>query len=160
MKNKESVFTNYYINEYGVVRGIRGVVIPHITPRGYYKIVLYVNGMPKNFFVHRLVAMKYIPNPMNYPEVNHKDGNKLNIHPSNLEWCTKEMNIDHAMRTGLSQRGEKHPFAVMKDAEVISVRERLRNGESFKKTYRDYEHKISWSMFRDICRGRSWKHLL
>jgi hypothetical protein len=116
---------------------------------------LFVNGRLKNFYVHWLVALKYLPNPMNYPEVNHKDGNKENIHPSNFEWCTGDMNREHSFKTGLNQRGEKHPFAVMKDAEVLYVRERMARGESFKKIYKDYEGKISWSMFRDICRGKS-----
>jgi hypothetical protein len=161
MEKKESIFTNYYINEFGIIRGKTGSIIkPHKNYKGYYKIVLYTDKIPKNYFVHRLVAMKYIPNPMNYPEVNHKDGNKENIHPSNLEWCTGDMNRKHAVRTGLMCRGEKHPFSVMKDSEVVLIRERIGVGESFKKIYKDYQERISWWMFRDICRGKSYKHLV
>ena len=48
-----------------------------------------------NVLVHRLVAMTYLPNPDNLPEVNHKDENPSNPHVSNLEWCTREYNINY-----------------------------------------------------------------
>lgn len=50
----------------------------------------------KNWIAHRLVALTYIPNPNNLPEINHKDGNKNNISVSNLEWCTSSQNKQHA----------------------------------------------------------------
>lgn len=51
--------------------------------------------------VHRLVALHFIPNPYQHPQVNHKDGNKMNNHASNLEWCSAEFNAQHALETGL-----------------------------------------------------------
>lgn len=48
--------------------------------------------------IHRLVAMAFIPNPENYTDVNHKDGNKKNNHVSNLEWCTHSANVLHSFR--------------------------------------------------------------
>lgn len=53
------------------------------------------------FLLHRLIAKAFIPNPNNYPCVNHIDGNKLNNEISNLEWCTYSYNEKHAYTLGL-----------------------------------------------------------
>lgn len=50
--------------------------------------------------VHRLVCESFIPNPCNYPIINHKDGNPLNNNVSNLEWCTISHNTKHAWNIG------------------------------------------------------------
>jgi hypothetical protein len=69
---------------------------------GYrYVMVTQTNGKPKNWRVHRLVAMLFIPNPSGLTEVNHIDGNKDNNHVSNLEWCTRSHNVKHSFDTGL-----------------------------------------------------------
>jgi hypothetical protein len=72
-----------------------------VTPRQHKCIGLYKNNQRKAFQVHRLVAMTYIPNPHNLPQVNHKDGNPLNNHVSNLEWVTQAENIQHGIKLGL-----------------------------------------------------------
>lgn len=64
---------------------------------GYHQIIL----KKKNFTVHRLVAMAFIPNPNEYKEINHKDGIKYNNNVENLEWCTRSHNIQHAFDMGL-----------------------------------------------------------
>lgn len=61
----------------------------------YYIVGLRKNGKKKTPLVHRLIAQAFIPNPYNLPEVNHKDENKLNNHLDNLEWCTREYNINY-----------------------------------------------------------------
>lgn len=58
----------------------------------------------KTAFVHRLMALAFIPNPESKNEVNHKDGNKLNNDISNLEWCTHGENSKHAWDTGLKNK--------------------------------------------------------
>ena len=67
------------------------------TKKGYIGVELD----SKFYFVHRLVATLFIPNPLNKQQVNHKDGNKLNNNVGNLEWCTNEENMKHAYATGL-----------------------------------------------------------
>lgn len=62
---------------------------------GYLKVVLSKKGHTKTFFVHRLVALSFLPNPNNYPQINHKDENKENNRIDNLEWCTSKYNSNY-----------------------------------------------------------------
>lgn len=77
------------------------------------------NGERKYEMVHRLVAKTFIKNPENYPEVNHKDGNKSNNDASNLEWVTGKGNISHAIKTGLIKTGANCKLNDV--ADVVSV---------------------------------------
>ena len=54
--------------------------------------------------VHRLLALTFLPNPENKPQVNHKDGNRKNNHIDNLEWATQEENMYHAKINGLTNQ--------------------------------------------------------
>jgi len=62
---------------------------------GYKVVHLYKCGSCKVFRVHRLVALAYLDNPENKPEVNHFDKDKTNNNDWNLEWVTHQENIDH-----------------------------------------------------------------
>lgn len=70
-----------------------------------YKTWLDSNGYPSLHLgkdikrVHKLVAEAFVPKPDSKAEVNHKDGNKINCHASNLEWCTHAENISHSWET-------------------------------------------------------------
>ena len=68
---------------------------------GYMFYTLAKNGNIKTFRIHRLVALYFIDNPNNYPEVNHIDGNKENYSIGNLEWCTRSQNMKHGHELGL-----------------------------------------------------------
>ena len=73
-----------------------------LNNNGYLKIGLANgDGTQKQLLIHRLVAQHYLPNPYEYSDIKHKDGNKLNNDISNLEWCTKQQNVHHAFQTGL-----------------------------------------------------------
>jgi hypothetical protein len=63
-------------------------MIPRLNKEGYYRVGLRKNGTQKHFFVHRLLAIVYIPNPYNHPCINHIDRNRKNNNLNNLEWCT------------------------------------------------------------------------
>lgn len=70
------------------------------TPGYYRSKVKLCNGKDKrDFKVHRLVATAFIPNPNNYPIINHIDGNPLNNRVDNLEWCTQKHNMQEAINT-------------------------------------------------------------
>lgn len=68
---------------------------------------LLVNLRKITFRVHRLVANAFIPNPKNYTEVNHKNGNKQENFSDNLEWCTVSANNKHAWDIGLRKKTSK-----------------------------------------------------
>lgn len=91
------------------------ITIKHsINKKGYCCVTFYKNNIRKGFRVHRLVAIHFIPNPLNLPEVNHLDGNKLNNIDTNLEWSTHLDNVKHAWENNLSK-----PDAVYK--KVIDI---------------------------------------
>lgn len=78
-------------------------IMPQTIQRtGYYAVMLWLGNKSKCAKVHRLVAEAFIPNPDNLPCINHKDGDKLNNQVTNLEWCTYQENMQHAVRTGLT----------------------------------------------------------
>lgn len=74
---------------------------------GYLVVQLWLNDIRRAFTVHRLVAQAFVPNPEGLPEVNHKNGVKLNNASENLEWCTRSANKLHAVATGLSKQARK-----------------------------------------------------
>ena len=77
---------------------------PQITD-GYLRIGLWKNGKCKHYFVHRLVAFAFIPNPNNYPIINHKDEIKTNNTVDNLEWCDCKYNSNYGtLRERLSKK--------------------------------------------------------
>lgn len=70
-----------------------------INKYGYVEYVLSdKDGNKKHIQAHRVVASLFLPNPSNKHYVNHKDGNKLNNHISNLEWCTASENESHSFQ--------------------------------------------------------------
>ena len=64
----------------------------------YKRVTLQVDGRAKHFAVHRLVASAFIPNPYNYPCVNHRDECPENNNVDNLEWCTHAYNLNYGTR--------------------------------------------------------------
>lgn len=80
-------------NVYSLRKGIR--LKPNILNSGYAQYCLNKNGKRLLVLGHRLVAEQFIPNPNNYPIVNHKDENKLNNAVENLEWCTYSYNLTY-----------------------------------------------------------------
>lgn len=71
---------------------------PNVSKNGYESVELFKDKKSKRLLVHRLVAIAFIPNPENLPQVNHKDENKRNNSVSNLEWVTAKQNMAHGTR--------------------------------------------------------------
>lgn len=97
-----------------------------ISSHGYFGLRLSKNSITEQKYIHRLIAEHFIPNPKKLDCINHKDGNKLNNSISNLEWCTKKYNNQHAYRTGLNtNQGETHNAGKLKKIDVRIIREAL-----------------------------------
>lgn len=101
----------YQVSNYGRVKSSGkksnhkgAIILKQATIQGYKMVTLTKNSKGKMFKVHRLVALAFIPNPENKPQVNHIDGNKNNNHVSNLEWCTAKENCFHAEKLKLRYR--------------------------------------------------------
>ena len=89
-------FPNYSVINFGNVMNSKTNKIMKLNVKGgYYNVSLTNDNNYKTFKVHRLVAISFIENPENKPEVNHKDKNKLNNNVSNLEWNTRLENCQH-----------------------------------------------------------------
>lgn len=101
---------------------------------GYIAIQLHKNNKMLTKRIHRLVASTFIPNPNNYPVVNHIDGNKKNNQVDNLEWCTYSENSLHAINSGLSKPiwGEKHPQAKLSNKDLDKIKELFSEGRTNK----------------------------
>lgn len=101
----------YEINENGEVRNkiTKHYLMGDVNNAGYYRVCLYHYPNKQRFFRHRLVATLFIPNPNNYLEVNHIDGDKSNNNVKNLEWCDRTSNERAAHRLSIK---EYKPFLV------------------------------------------------
>lgn len=93
----------YEVSSFGRVRNVlrnNNILKGGSYPNLYNFVCLSKNKIKANLMIHRLVAIAFIPNPNNKPQVNHKDGNKRNNNVSNLEWVTCSENLKHAVDIG------------------------------------------------------------
>lgn len=113
--------------------------------RGYYQVVLWKDKKPKRYSVHRLVAEAFLPNPFNYPIINHKDENPSNNCSQNLEWVTYKYNSAYSVGTSIK-------CLDLETKEIIYY-------SSFREAERDlniYESTIRYSLYKSKkpCKNR------
>lgn len=112
--------------------------------------------------VHRIVALSFLPNPNKLPQVNHRDGNKLNNDVDNLEWCTQSENSMHAVKMGLMvhPKGELSPMAKLTFKKAEEIRKKYAQGGTTHQKLAEeygvvhsqiskvlhYKRYVSWSM--------------
>lgn len=122
----------YEISNAGIIKSIKNnknkkeKTLKHFVDNNYHRVCLCKNGHKKRFMVHRLVAEAFIPNPNNYPEVNHKDENKENNYVGNLEWCNKKYNMNYGTQKERSRlkniETQKNPiFQMDKYGNIIKL---------------------------------------
>lgn len=157
---KETKYKNYYVTKDGrVISKKRNIEIkPNIKKTGYANAILSVEGKILHKSIHRLVAETYIPNPDGKPCVNHKDGNKLNNCVDNLEWCTYQENMDHAIKMGLkrSMKGSNNPHAKITSEIAEQIRADYKIISSYRKVARKYG--IDYTSVADIVKFRTWNN--
>lgn len=123
----------------------------NINHDGYLRIKFSIDGKVFNKFSHVLVAEHFIPNPNNFPQINHIDGNKLNNNVNNLEWCTASQNMQHAYDNELKRTDKKHSRSKLNECDVLDIYSSdLPTVELMKK------YNISKSAICRIRSGKSW----
>lgn len=151
----------YIITSTGAIlstrRGVK-IMAGRISNSGYEMIKITDGVKPRLCTVHRLVALTFVPNPMNKPLVNHKDGNKLNNDYENLEWVTYGENLQHAYMNGLmSHKGGKNSMAKLTESDINPIRKRIKDGELLKHIAKDYS--VHYSVISGICYDKIWTHV-
>lgn len=108
---KDTEYPDYQVSNLGRVRRGNRILKLQRVNKFYSMVSPHVKGRLYRAYVHRLVAKAFVPNPNNWPYVNHKDGNPGNNTPDNLEWCTHRMNMVHARK--ILKRGGAQPKRIL-----------------------------------------------
>ena len=152
-----NILKGYSVSDNGSVRNdVTGLILTNnLTGSGYYNVK--VNG--ETYTIHKLVAKAFISCTDNSLVVNHKDGNKLNNHFSNLEWVTSSDNQKHAYATGLriSVKGNNHGLSKLTEEAVIEIKKLLIDGVSQLEISKLFG--VSKSAISHISRGFTWSHI-
>jgi hypothetical protein len=128
-----------------------------IDKSGYYRLGLTKDNMQKNFLVHRLVCIAFLPNPQKKETVNHINGIKTDNRLLNLEWATHSENQKHSHQIGLKCfKGEKGPNSKLTKEQVLDIKNNYKN-----LTQREIAKifNVSQSNISIIRNSINWKHI-
>lgn len=153
-KDIKGYYGIYEVSNFGNVKSLHsrnfGMILNKINDNYLYVNLFYKKKRLK-IGIHRLVAIAFIPNPENKPQVNHIDGDKLNNNVSNLEWSTSKENIIHSYKNNLQIKGN-HKLTKEQVVEIRKI-----NGSNFteiSKKYNVTRHTIS-----NILKNKTWINL-
>lgn len=151
----------YLVSSTGYVQSLMGksprILKFRFDQSGYRRVRLY----GRDYSIHRLVAMTFLPTWNEFLEVNHIDGDRLNNNVDNLEMCTHLENMRHAFRVGLVKntvRGETHHLSKLSLDEVKEIKQLLVLGISPTVIAMGYPT-IKRNNITEIAAGRSWRHV-
>ena len=140
-------------------------LVPRLNKDGYLEIkISFCNDNKRKYKrVHRLIAETFIENPLNKPEVNHKNGIRTDNNLSNLEWVTKKENTIHGWKHNGRKLTDKQKEALNKrckitEKEAIKIIELRKSGLTFKEISKHFN--IKQCQCGEIARGTSWNYLL
>lgn len=152
--------SRYKISNTGIVYNVDTCRVqkPTISNSGYYRVLLSYKGYRMYVSIHRLVACYFIPNPLNLPMVNHKDGNKKNNNVWNLEWVTAKENVIHSYDHHLNHSGEDNIRSTISNEDAKKICELLISNEY---TISEISKIVGCSkkVIRHIKSGDSWKRI-
>ena len=116
-------YKNYQVSNTGIVKNSKtGKIRAVVKRRGYDSVKLSSEGKEKTFFVHRLVALAFIPNDNpKRKQVNHKDGDHYNNHVDNLEWVTAKEDTKHALENKLSKGRSVKVRCLTKEGKEVAI---------------------------------------
>ena len=112
------------------------VLKPNISRSGYHTVELFKGdgSKSKRVLIHRLVAFLFIPNPQNYPQVNHKDEDKSNNRADNLEWCTPKYNMNYGEMAKIRHTLIDYTKPIFKEIALKNSMENRRQVDQFDKS--------------------------
>jgi hypothetical protein len=108
---------------------------------GYYEVNLYKDGKPKHKKIHRLIAEHYIPNPHNYPCIDHIDRDRKNNSINNLRWCSYATNNQNI---GLRKDNKLGIKNISKCQNIGYNFEKTINGKRHRKWFKTLEEAIQY----------------
>ena len=153
--------TKYEVSNIGEVwSNIRHKIIKSsMNKDGYLNTTITTSERDHRVGIHRLVAIAFVPNPDNKPQVNHINGNKTLNWVGNLEWVTQQENIQHAIDTGLRDGflGVNSPKNIYPEETIHKICKMLEDGLS-QKVIAD-ELNINKGVVNSIKRKKMWKHI-
>lgn len=139
-------FEDYKVSECGQVFSLKTyTMLKPYEKKNYLGVYLYKNRKRKFMMIHRLVAMAFIENPNNYPQINHKDENSKNNSVENLEWCYAKYNVNYgnhnkrlseSLRKSMAWKGRKH---------TQEAKEKMRNAKLGRNLTEEHRKKIGVS---------------
>lgn len=131
---------------------------PNTDKDGYLYVNLSKNDKNKTYKIHRLVAIHFIPNPNNYPIINHKDETKDNNNVDNLEWCTVKYNNNYGTIKQKKLKGELHPFYGKPAHNRKPILQYTKGGEFVKEWLGAFEIEkelgIAGTKIAAVCKGK------